>query len=453
MALWSISVPAQISRVIQRLEENGFETWCVGGCVRDSLLGDQPNDWDLTTAALPWEIKDCFKELCTVDTGICHGTVTLLLPEGPAEVTTFRIDGGYRDHRRPDRVRFSTDLKEDLSRRDFTINAMAYEEKRGLADPFHGREDLENKLLRCVGDARQRFSEDALRILRALRFASRLGFSIEEKTRQAAFAERGRLNVLSKERIFSELKGLLCGASATRVLRENREILAEILPELAPMFSCKQENAYHCFTVWEHTLHVLDASPGEFTVRMAALLHDCGKPACKTVGEDGVAHFYGHSKESEKQAAEILKRLRCPKKESAQICELIRFHGQELPFTFGRVKKLLNRLGEVQLSRLFSLLRADLSGQPSFLWEERSQWILEGERMAKEILEKRECFSFKELAVNGNDLLALGFPQDESLGRALSKLLDAVQEGELANEKEVLSAKAKELLVSKSEKN
>lgn len=446
MSLEKISVPAHISEVIRRLEEKGFEAWCVGGCVRDSLLGNSPHDWDLTTAALPQEVKDCFPEFGTVDTGIRHGTVTLLLPEGPVEITTFRVDGGYRDNRHPELVRFSMNLREDLSRRDFTINAMAYEEKKGLADPFHGREDLEHKLLRCVGDPRRRFSEDALRILRALRFASRLGFSIEEETRKAAWMERKRMQALSQERICSEIKGLLCGAYASQVLRENREILFEVLPELIPMVSCTQENPFHCFTVWEHTLHVLDASPRDFVVRMAALLHDCGKPACKTIGENGVAHFYGHTKESAAQAAKILERLRCSKKESEEILELVRAHGQELPFTPGRVKKLLNRLGETQLFRLFSLLRADLSGQPSSLWEERSRWILEGERMAGEILEQRECFSLKDLAVNGRDLLQLGFPGDRRLGEALSRLLGAVQEGELPNEKEVLLAKAEELL-------
>lgn len=443
--------PPHIAGALERLERQGYEAWCVGGCVRDILLGRAPSDWDIATAAEPQEIKGCFPGLPTIDTGVRHGTVTLLFPEGPVEATTFRAEDGYSDARRPDRVWFSKSLGEDLSRRDFTINAMAYSPFRGFADPFGGREDLRKKLLRCVGDPEKRFSEDALRILRCLRFSAVLGFSVETSTAGAALEKRGTLARLSRERVLWELKKLLCGTGAAQVLGQYKEILFVLLPELSPMAACEQKNPYHCFDVWEHTLRVLEAVPPEFPLRMAALLHDCGKPRCKTAGENGIDHFYGHSKASEAIAAGVLRGLRCSTLETQEICRLVRFHSQELPFTPQRIKRLFNRFGEAFFFSLLSLMRADLRGQPSSLWEERSGQIAQAEAMAKEILEKAECFSLKDLVINGNDLLKLGFPKGKVLGGALESLLEQVIGGGVPNEREALLSQAARLLREKGE--
>lgn len=449
MSVWPdlIFCPPHITGALERLEQQGYEAWCVGGCVRDGLLGHIPSDWDIATAAEPQEIKACFSNLPTMDTGLRHGTVTLLLPEGPTEITTFRIEGDYSDSRRPDRVWFSKSLREDLSRRDFTINAMAYSPSRGFADPFGGREDLEKGLIRCVGNPEKRFSEDALRILRCLRFSAVLGFSVEASTAKAALGKKTGLTLLSWERVQAELRKLLCGSEAAQVLGRYKEILFALFPELSSMEGCEQKNPYHCFDVWEHTLKVLAAVPAEFSLRMAALLHDCGKPACKSTDTAGVDHFFGHSKASEAMAEETLKKLRCSALEIQEICCLIRFHSQELPFTSQRIKRMFNRFGEGFFFSLLCLMQADLRGQPAALWEERFAQLAQAEAMAKAILEKKECFSLKDLAINGNDLLKLGFPQGKSLGDALKYLLEQVIEGSLANERQALLSQAKELFM------
>lgn len=441
-----IAVPPHAAQVLELLKKSGFEAWCVGGCVRDSLLGLFPDDWDITTSALPEETLACFQNFRTVETGIKHGTVTVLVEGQPVEITTFRSDGDYTDHRHPGKVRFSRCLADDLSRRDFTVNALAYHPQRGLVDQFGGLEDLEHNILRCVGQPEIRFTEDALRILRCLRFAAVLGFSIEETTGQALKACQALLKDISHERVREELSKLLCGEYAGDILRGYSEVVFTVLPELSPMKSCTQETPYHCYDVWEHTLHVLDSVPKQSVLRWAALLHDCGKPDVKFFSPDGVAHFYGHDKKSVEIAGPLLERLRFSNQEAEAVLTLVRYHGERPPLPEKRIKKLLGKLGQEALFQLFALMRGDLSAKAPGLYEERIAALEECEALARNILSCGECLTLRDLAVNGNDLLALGFSRDPSLGNALNSLLDEVLERTLENEKSALLRRAGEYL-------
>ena len=443
---FAVTPPLYGIRALELLERNGFEAWFVGGCVRDFLLGLSPGDWDITTSAQPEEILRCFQGFRCIETGIRHGTVTVLVEDQPVEITTYRSDGVYRDHRHPEEVRFSRQLEDDLSRRDFTVNAMAYHPQRGLVDRFGGRKDLQNKVLRCVGDPDRRFTEDALRILRCLRFASRLGFSIESATAGALRRQKELLREISHERVKIELEKLLAGEYAEDVLREYFDVLFVVLPELAPMKGCKQERPYHCFDVWEHTLHAVGAVPNDPIVRWAALFHDCGKPGVKTYEPEGVAHFYGHDKESARLTDLCCGRLRFSTKEREMICTLVTRHGEPLPMPEKRVKRLLGQLGEEQLFRLFALMRGDVSAQSPAVAEERLAYLSDCEALARKLIEEGQCFTLRDLAVNGNDLLTLGFSKNRFLGEALQTLLDGVLGGVLPNEKEALLKKAKELM-------
>lgn len=443
-----IHPPESGLKVLRGLEQAGHEAWFVGGCVRDSLLGRTPGDWDIATSALPEETKACFPSQKTVDTGIRHGTVTVLSGGFPVEVTTFRSDGEYTDSRHPDQVKFSRSLEEDLARRDFTVNALAWHPLRGLRDLFDGVPDLQSKTLRCVGDAGQRFSEDALRILRCFRFASVLNFSICQNTRQAALLGKERLDLVSRERVREELTKLLCGAKASPVLKENSQVLFQVLPELAPMEGCTQETPYHCFDVWEHTLAAVEFAPPQPVTRWAALLHDCGKPRVKTLDPSGKAHFYDHAAESVKIADSVLERLRFSNREKEKILQLVKLHGEVLPLPEKRVKKLLGALGEQEFFSLLKLMEADISAQAPGIYEIREKHLRQAESLAREILKKKECLTLKGLAVNGKDLQVLGFSPSRELGEALNALLEGVLSGSVPNKREALLCKAEELLSS-----
>ncbi len=442
----ALSLPPHAALALERLEKYGYEAWCVGGCVRDSLLGLSPADWDIATNAAPQEASACFGDFPTIDIGAKHGTVAVVIDAHLIEITTYRADGDYADHRHPAGVRFSQTLEEDLSRRDFTVNAIAYHPHRGLRDEFGGLEDLERRVLRCVGRPARRFEEDALRILRCLRFSSTLGFSIEEETAGAVKEKAPLLLEISHERVKEELTKLLCGQGAGRVLKEYAEVIFQVLPELRPMKGCGQENPYHCFDVWEHTLRVVDNVPNEKELRWAALLHDCGKPAVKAFGPDGVAHFYRHEPASEKLAAQVLERLRFSNREKKEILELVRCHGEIHPISEKRAKKLLSLLGERQAFRLIALSRGDLAGQASQLFSERAAAIDQSESLLREALAQSACLTLRDLAVSGKDLMELGYQPGPALGRALDALLDAVLGDELPNEKAALLEKAGELL-------
>ncbi len=442
-----IEAPGYARQVLEALEQGGCEAWFVGGCVRDSLMGRAPVDWDIAAGPGPVAIERALAGRYTlIRTGEKHGTVTALSAGRPVEITAFRAETGYADHRHPDAVRFVDRLDEDLARRDFTVNALAYHPRRGLVDRFGGQADLAAGVLRCVGDPGRRFAEDALRILRGLRFAACLGFSLEAQTARAAVENRELLREISRERVLGELEKLLCAPHAAQVLDAFPSVLFTVLPELSPMEHCTQEHPCHRGTVWQHTLWVLEAAPAEPVLRWAALLHDCGKPGTKTRGPDGIAHFYGHAAESEALAREICSGLRMSGREADRVCALVRCHGEVLPMAPKRVKKLLARLGEEDFFGLLELIRADWTGQATGLLEERLPALEETRRRAEDLLAQGACLGLGDLAVNGDDLLELGFAPGPGLGRALDRLLEAVLEDRLPNRRAALLEEARTLL-------
>lgn len=435
-------LPEEVGNALEILEVAGFEACLVGGCVRDFLLGTAPRDFDIATDALPEETKKAFSGFRVIETGLKHGTVTVLINGMPLEITTYRADGIYSDGRHPDQVHFTRRLEEDLARRDFTVNAMAYSRKKGLVDIFGGRQDLKEKRIQTVGEAERRFSEDALRIIRALRFSSVLGFEIADKTAAAAHSLKERLAIVSAERIYTELTKLLCGKNVRRVLMAYPEILGVWLPEILPMVGFCQHNFHHIYTVWEHTAAVTEAIPPVPYLRWAALLHDCGKPGTFSMGTDGVGHFYGHHKRSTAMAEIILDRLKTDKDTGARIITLIRYHDTPLERDLKSVKRMLNKLGAELFFDLVKLQRADNMGQaPQF--RNRQQKLDEVEALAREILQTKDCFSLKDLAISGRDLIELGLSPGPELGKMLNQLLETVIEGTLPNEKELLLEEAR----------
>ena len=430
-----IAIPAPAQQVLEQLHSSGFAAFVVGGCVRDSLLGRLPGDWDITTAARPEQVHEALAGLTVLDTGLKHGTVTALVDGQRLEITTFRTEGTYSDHRRPDRVTFADTIEEDLSRRDFTVNAMAFSPKTGLIDPFGGQRDLKNGVLRAVGQPEKRFDEDALRILRGLRFAARLAFSIEEETARAMFAQKHLLTALAAERVQAELLPLLCAPGAVTVLRQFREIFAVILPEIIPMFDFDQQNKHHLYDVWEHTLHTLEHIEPRPHLRLVMLLHDCGKPARFTIDFRGDGHFYGHAYESARRAEVALTRLRCDKETVARVARLIAFHDHDILNSEKSLLRWLRKIGEADLRDLLAIKIADNLGQhPRYLRVDRFKATLAS---LDALLQKQPCFDRSGLAVTGRDLLERGLKGPE-IGVALDKLVEAVIEGRLPNEKEAL---------------
>ena len=441
----TIPIPSHVRQVMARLEAAGHQAWCVGGCVRDCLLGRPPADWDVATSALPQETAACFGDRTLARAGMDYGTIGVEMEAGVVEVTTYRVDGAYSGHRRPEQVAFARCLEEDLARRDFTINAMAYHPERGLADRFGGQRDLKAGLLRCVGDPARRFDEDALRILRALRFGAALGFALDPAAVQAAQEARGLLGGVSGQRVQEELTKLLCGPFAGRTLADYPSLVFAALPELAPLAGCAQESPYHCFDCWGHTVHAVDGVPQEPVLRWAALLHDCGKPSVKSMGPDGRAHFYGHPKISGQIARKLMERLCFSNQRKAAVSALVERHGEPLPMPEKRVKRLLAALGEEGFGRLLLLMRGDVLAQAPGLAQERLGLLAQAEALGGRLLRQGACLTLRDLAVGGGDLLALGLPQGPELGAVLRRLLDEVLAGELANERPVLLARAGEI--------
>ena len=428
------AIPAYVEKTLAALEAAGHQAYCVGGCVRDSLLGQTPGDWDVTTSALPEETMAVFGEQA-VPTGLKHGTVTVCWPEGKVETTTFRQDGTYADHRHPEQVTFTVSLTEDLARRDFTVNAIALDLGGTLYDPFDGQADLQKGILRCVGDPERRFSEDALRILRCLRFASRLGFAVEPETAAALAVCRELLREIAPERIREELTKLLCGPHAAAVLRAYPEVVGAVLPEILPMVGFDQRNPHHCYDVWEHTLHALDAIAPEPLLRWAMLFHDMGKPECFALDRHGVGHFMGHGVVSRRIADGVMDRLRFDNGTKARIGELVEWHDHRVETEKG-VRRMLNQFGETDFRNLLAIQRADNMGQAE-KYRYRQKDIDRIEGMLDREIEKGSCFSLKRLAVNGNDLLAMGLSGPE-IGRVLQLLLNKVIDGVLPNDRDVL---------------
>ncbi|MBQ4323432.1 MAG: HD domain-containing protein [Clostridia bacterium] len=422
--------------VLNRLNSHGHEAYLVGGCVRDYLRNVAPHDYDATTSALPQEILAAFSDCPVIETGLKHGTVTVLWEGLPVEVTTYRVDGDYADGRHPDGVTFTRSLTEDLARRDFTVNAMAISARGEVIDPFGGQADLSAKVLHCVGDPSRRFTEDALRILRGLRFASVLGFCIEEGTAAAIHALSPRLNMVSAERICEEFVKLLCGERVFSVMADFSDVFGVFLPELLPCVGFDQHNFHHIYDVYTHLLRTVESVPSTPRLRMAALLHDIAKPETFDLDEDGVGHFYGHASRSAEIADAILRRLRFSNEDRLAVVTLIKHHDTPIDATEKALRRKLNKLGEEGFFDLLSLIRGDnLALAPQF--HDRQAHYDRLETMARSILAEKQCFSLRDLAVNGADLMALGYKGRE-IGIALNRLLDGVLDGLCPNEKEAL---------------
>ena len=437
-------LPGNVRTIIGRLNARGFEAYAVGGCVRDALLHKQPNDWDITTNARPEEMQACFAGMRLIETGLRHGTITVMLGGEGYEVTTYRVDGEYSDHRRPDSVRFVGDLKEDLARRDFTVNAMATKDGVEIIDLFGGREDLQKRVIRCVGEPKHRFNEDALRILRALRFASVYDFDIDGATAEAALQWKDTLKNVSEERIFVELKKLLCGKGAERVLTALPQVLFAVLPELKAMHGFPQNNPHHAYDVWTHTLKTIANVPAEPVYRLAMLFHDSGKPAAHTVDEDGIDHFKMHQLISAQIAEKCLLRLKSDNATLRRVLFLVREHDLRIPATEKAVKKQMLRLGKENFVSLLPVFRADLMGQNPAMIPEKAAHIDELEKIAQKLLDENPCLTISQLAINGNDLKSVGIT-GKATGEMLTRLLKEVALNDAANEKASLLSLAQRL--------
>ncbi|MBQ4060299.1 MAG: CCA tRNA nucleotidyltransferase [Lachnospiraceae bacterium] len=444
-----IQMPANANRIIHTLQEAGYEAYIVGGCVRDAILGKEPGDWDITTSAKPEEVKALFRR--TIDTGIEHGTVTVMLDKEGYEVTTYRVDGKYEDHRRPTSVTFTASLVEDMKRRDFTINAMAYNETEGVIDHFDGMKDLERKIIRCVGEPKERFDEDALRILRALRFSAQLDFAIDEKTKEAIRNQAVYLKDISAERIHVELTKLLVSSHPER-LRTAYElgVTKIVLPEFDAMMETEQNNKHHMYTVGEHTLRVVQEVPATETLRWAALLHDVAKPRTKTSDETG-DHFYEHNRVGVDMAEEILQRLKFDNVTIGRVKRLVLWHD----YGMGKVpslrsfRKSLSKMGADLFEDYTYIKRADTLAQSDYMKEEKLANLEVLKEHYKTVMEQQQCLSLKDLAVGGKDLIGMGMKPGKELGEMLAYLLEVVLEEPEMNTKDALCELVKERMNSK----
>ena len=420
-------LPEKVNQIIHTLQANGYEAYAVGGCVRDSILGRVPDDWDITTSATPLEIKALFHR--TFDTGIEHGTITVLIDKEAFEVTTYRVDGKYEDSRHPSEVTFTRCLQEDLLRRDFTINAMAYNEEEGLVDIFGGLEDLEAKTIRCVGDAQARFGEDALRILRAVRFAAQLGFDIEEETRKGVVSLAPTLANISAERIQVELIKMLTSPNPG-LLRTAYElgITKVILPEFDTMMETEQENPHHMYSVGEHTLKAIEMIRADKVLRLTMLFHDIAKPIMKTIDENGRAHFKMHDVKGVEMTKQILRRLKFDNDTMHKVMKLVQYHDYRMPAEPKNVRRAMNRISEELFPYYLEVREADTRAQSAYKQEEKLQNIRDIKSCYEEILERKECVSLKDLAITGSDLIAAGMKPGKEIGETLERLLELVLE-------------------------
>lgn len=436
-----MKLPENVNRIIHRLQKEGYDAYAVGGCVRDTLLGRRPKDWDITTSARPEVVKSLFSH--TIDTGIQHGTVTVMLDHVGYEVTTYRIDGEYEDSRHPKEVIFTGNLVEDLKRRDFTINAMAYNDESGLVDVFEGEQDLEKGVIRCVGNAHDRFGEDALRMLRAVRFAAQLGFSIEEQTKAAVADLAPTLAKVSAERIQMELVKLLTSANPQE-MREVYELgLSRVfLPEFDRMMETPQHNKHHIYTVGEHTIHAMEAISADKVLRLAMLFHDIAKPLCITTDEEGQDHFKGHPQEGAKMTKEILRRLKFDNDTIDQVCLFVRYHDDRPVLTATNVRRIMSRIGEENMKGLLAVKRADTLGQSMYHREEKLAYIDMMEQLYQQVLQEQQCVKKSDLALNGRDLIRMGMQPGKQLGAVLDGLFELVLEHPEWNTRERLEKEA-----------
>ncbi len=438
-------LPKHAAEVIEIMKDNGFKVYPVGGCVRNYFMGSTPDDYDMTTNALPSETLEVFKDFRTFDAGLKHGTVSVVVDDKVIEITTHRVETSYTDNRHPDGVLYTKNLAEDLKRRDFTMNAIAYDcTTNEFFDPYNGIEDIGKKLIRSVADPVERFNEDGLRILRALRFSSVLGFDIENKTSDAIHICKDLLNNISPERVYTEFTKLLCGKNVKKVLSEYYDVISVFLPEIIPMVGFDQQNPHHCFDVFEHTLVTVESIEPDPILRWTMLLHDTGKPETFFVDEKG-GHFFGHYKNSTLIAKNILSRLKASNDTVDTVTSLIYHHDSVIPETPRSVKRLLMKLGHDKVLQLYKVNRADAKGQTPSQINERLQHIDRLESITEEIISSKGCFSMSDMNISGNDIIALGVPAGKRIGMILNKLLNEVIDGELENTKETLIKRASEL--------
>ena len=434
-----IEIPSGANEIIHSLQNNGYEAFLVGGCVRDSILGRPIHDYDITTSATPDEMMKIFKDKRIIETGLQHGTITIVIDGEPYEVTTYRIDGNYSDGRRPDKVTFTKSLEEDLKRRDFTINAMAYNDEVGIVDPFNGIEDIKYHKIQCVGKPEDRFAEDALRILRAIRFASQLSFVLEPNTDYILHKMYQNLENISIERINSEFCKIAASSDFCVQMVLYHKVFSLFIPEIKDMFGFQQNNPYHMYDVWNHTVHAIEyCESDDLVTRLAVFFHDIGKPHCYQDSEDGIRHFKGHGRVSADMTDKIMKRLRFDNDTREKVVELVYYH--DATFEVGKkyIKRWLNKIGEEQFRRLLNVRRADIKAQADMNQETRLQKIDNIGYILEEVLQDEECFSLKDLAVNGKDLITIGYKPGKEIGEVLNNLLDSVISGENINEKEKL---------------
>lgn len=436
---FNIVIPENANKIIHTLQANGHSAYVVGGCVRDSVMGRVPHDWDICTSATPDEMLEIFKDYRVIETGLQHGTVTIVIDKEQYECTTYRIDGKYSDNRRPDTVAFTDNLIEDLKRRDFTINAMAYNDNEGLLDPFEGLMDIEYGKIQCVGSAEDRFNEDALRILRAIRFSSQLDFTPSPDTDWQIHRQYSNLENISIERINSEFCKIISSNCFCVQLLLYKDVFSLFIPEFKDMIDFSQNNPYHQFNVYDHTIHAIQhCESSDLTTRLAVLFHDIGKPHCYQDGEDGKRHFKGHGKVSADMTNEIMKRLKFDNETRNNVVQLVYYH--DATFEIGKkyIKRWLNKIGISQFRRLLDVRRADIKGQKFDYDKERIAKIDNIERLLDEVLEEKQCFTLKDLAVNGKDLIQIGFKSGKELGSVLNMLLNGVINDEFKNNKEDL---------------
>ena len=438
-----INIPEYAQTALDMLHACGYKAYIVGGCVRDALLGKTPNDYDICTDCTPQEMKKVFASYNAIETGIKHGTLTVLIGHDPIEITTFRSDGKYSDHRKPDKVRFEKELSQDLKRRDFTINALCYNQSEGLVDMFGGTEDLKHRIIRCVGDPRERFDEDALRILRAMRFSSVLDFEIEKNTSFAIHRQKELLKNISAERIAAELKKLLCGKDPARILTEYRDVMAVIIPQLEPCFDLKQNNPHHCYDVYTHICKSVNNISPDWVLRLTMLLHDIGKPLVHTTDSAGVDHFKTHQLKSAKLSREITGALKLDNRSRSRIYDLVLEHDTRIPPVKKSVRRLMSKYDDDFFDDYLRVRRADTLAQSGYMREQKLAELEAIGEVARQIRAEQLCLHISDLEVNGNDLIALGY-EGSDIGKALKLLLDGVIEERTKNEKNALIAYIKE---------
>lgn len=429
-----INLPSFVKTALDLLNNSGFDAYIVGGCLRDKFLNKEPHDWDITTSAAPEQTLSVFAGYRTIETGLKHGTVTVMVENNPLEITTMRRDGEYSDNRHPDSVEFTSAIEDDLSRRDFTVNAMAYSPQKGLCDPFGGAEDIKKKIIRCVGDADKRFNEDALRIIRALRFSSVLGFEIEEKTAQSILKNRHLLNNVAKERIRVELLKLLCGKDVKRILLDFAPVIFTVIPELEPMYKFPHNTPYHVYDIWEHTAVSVKSIKPDPVLRMTMLLHDIGKPKMHTIDEKGISHYKMHPLASYEMSLDILKDLRFSKAETEEISTLVLYHDLRPTGEKRQTLRFAAKYGAGTIKRLYDVFRADAAAQNPANYAGVLARVAQSEHYLDEAIAQNACLSLKDLAINGGDVTALGF-KGEAVGEILNDVLEKIVNEELQNNK------------------